>query len=68
MKSTEDNADLANPNYRGMTAMELRQIVDGAWLGIAPTYTHEQRFALAELVRRAELLEADKQVKQRGKR
>ena len=41
-------------NYREMKPEALRLIVEGAWRGIAPTYTHEQRFALAELERRAE--------------
>lgn len=44
--------------YSKTSAMALRQIVEGEWWGTSPESTHDRRFALAELVRRAEAYEA----------
>jgi hypothetical protein len=50
-----------NTNYEKLSANALRLIVEEPWLGLAPDSTHERRFALAELERRAGAFDASQQ-------
>jgi hypothetical protein len=51
-----------DPKYRELSPQALRAIVETVFAGLAPTWTHEQRFALAELVERAEAADKTRKV------
>jgi hypothetical protein len=47
-----------HPDYSHFSLEMLVRAIEGQWVGLSSTGTHKQRFALAELARRAGLIAA----------